>query len=374
MNDKLRKLINENIKDIDEKNQQTTYKIKYISNYVENWARVLSNAEYTDRLVFIDCMCNAGIYKDGDFCTAIEVLKIFKKFAYSFPEKKYCLYVNDLSKKRMKIFKKVVEVVLGESLLENLEINYNNMDVNEYVNLQTTKHTEFNYPNVTILYVDPYDFGTVHIPTLRKFAEKYYCEIIFNLFTSDFVRNQMDERILKIIDNEKVNIYTKNQLVDYIIKQLKVNKMKYSFQYAFRIKTNVELYQIMFLTPNKKGLDELKNAIWETFKGEAFHRNNNLEDGGTLQLTLFDEKDDIKMKLNEYGEEAIFLLLNHFKGKTLSFSEISDFILPISMLRSTDLIEYLLKPAIARKKITKLNQVKNKSNYKEDFYLINEVI
>ena len=75
-------LIEQNKKHIDNKNQQTSYKIKYVTTYVENWLRVMSNAEYTKNLNFIDCMSNSGIYQDGDFCTAMEVLKLFKDLLY----------------------------------------------------------------------------------------------------------------------------------------------------------------------------------------------------------------------------------------------------------------------------------------------------
>jgi len=58
-------LINElniNLKQLDEKKQQTDYKIKYIVEYVKLWILVnVSRSNVTD-LNFVDCMCNAGIY------------------------------------------------------------------------------------------------------------------------------------------------------------------------------------------------------------------------------------------------------------------------------------------------------------------------
>ena len=364
-------LIEQNKKHIDNKNQQTSYKIKYVTTYVENWLRVMSNAEYTKNLNFIDCMSNAGIYQDGDFCTAMEVLKLFKDYAEKFPHKNYCLYINDISKERLEIFKKVANVLFGDEVPKNILLYCNNNDVNDYIRILTTNDNLFTYPNATILYVDPYDFGTVHIPTLRSFANKYYCEIIFNVFTSDFVRNHMDKRISKAIDDKDVDIKTKEDLVDYIVSQLKVNKMKYSFQYEFRISTNVELYQIMFLTPSPKGLDELKNALWETFNGSSFYRNEKKSQNQNLQLSLFTEESDKEYKLNEYSNEAKSFLTQNFGGQTLSYEEICEHILPISMLRSSDIISHLLKPAIADGKIEKLNRVKSKLNYKNDFYKIN---
>ncbi len=368
MKKEIEELINNNKKFIEAKNEQTSYKIKYVTKYVDNWLRVLSNAEFCSNLNFIDSMCNAGIYSDGDFSTAFKVLELFKNYAYQYPNKKYSLYINDISDDRLNVFTQLVEIVFGNKLPNNIALYKNNNDVNDYLKILTTNDNLFTYPNATLLYVDPYDFGTVHIPTLQSFINKYYCELIFNVFTSDFVRNHMDARILKAIDDENAIINTKEELVDYIISKLKVNKMKHSFAYEFRIATNVELYQIMFLTPSDKGLDELKDALWDTFKGFAFHRNSNKKRIG--QISLFTDEDDIQDNLRNYTYEAKDYLRKNYPNVTLSYKEICDIILPRSMLKSSHIIKYLLKPAIESGDVKKLNKVGNKLNFKEDFYQI----
>ena len=368
MRKEIEELINNNKKFIEAKNEQTSCKIKYVTKYVENWLRVLSNAKFCSNLNFIDSMCNAGIYSDGDFSTAFKVLELFRNYAYQYPNKKYSLYINDISEDRLNVFTKLVEIVFENKLPNNITLYKNNNDINDYLKILTTNDNLFTYPNATLLYVDPYDFGTVHIPTLQSFIKKYYCELIFNVFTSDFVRNHMDARILKAIDDEKAIINTKEELVDYIINKLKVNKMKYSFAYEFRIATNVEIYQIMFLTPSDKGLDELKDALWDTFKGFAFHRNSNKNRIG--QISLFTDEDDIQDNLKNYTNEAKNYLCNNYPNATLSYKEICDIILPRSMLKSSHIVKDLLKPAIESGDIKKLNKVSNKLNFKEDFYQI----
>ena len=59
------------------KKEQTEYKIKYVREYVLYWLKVSANRTNIKNINFIDCMCNAGIYKDGDLCTSIEVLQLF---------------------------------------------------------------------------------------------------------------------------------------------------------------------------------------------------------------------------------------------------------------------------------------------------------
>ena len=76
-----------NKKFLDEKKEQTTYKIKYVSKYIENWLYVVTNIAEVKNISFVDCMCNAGVYLDGETGTAIKVLQHFIMFAPQLPDK-----------------------------------------------------------------------------------------------------------------------------------------------------------------------------------------------------------------------------------------------------------------------------------------------
>lgn len=114
---------------LDEKKQQTLYKIKYVSRYVYQWALIEVNRTSIHTINFIDCMCNAGIYKDGDACTALEVINIFNDLAKRFPQKSFVVYLNDINYDRICIFKVVLNVLVKKE--PNLYIRFANVDVNE---------------------------------------------------------------------------------------------------------------------------------------------------------------------------------------------------------------------------------------------------
>ena len=63
------------------------------------------------------------------------------------------------------------------------------MDVNDYLKSFKKYFQNFIYGSYSVLFVDPYDFGTVNISLIRNFSEKYYTETIFNYFSSDYRRN-----------------------------------------------------------------------------------------------------------------------------------------------------------------------------------------
>lgn len=365
----LSKLDNSNvvISTLTDKKQQTNYKIKYVSDYVAKWAIISSERDEVTDITFIDCMCNAGVYKDGDLCTAMEVLMIFDNLAARHPNKTYNLFLNDYDKGKIDALNEVI-ALLGVTK-PNIKINVSNKDVNDYlINIKNSR-TIFGYSKSVVLYVDPYDFGTVHIPKVHDILKTHYCELIFNFFISDYVRNwkQNKDRIAKCIGG--MDISTKEELISYIDNQFKVGHIKHSFSYQFKTQTNIELYQILFFTPSKRGLEVLKETLWNVFGGKFYHKNKKDFDDG--QLSLFTEEDDRAWLLNLHAQNAKELILSQ-KDKTMSYSEIEILLIEKSMLAENQILNNVIKPLIEDGKITKLNLVTTKRNYKSDSYTIGE--
>jgi three-Cys-motif partner protein len=362
-----------NIKNLDDKKDQTTYKIKYVRSYVGKWLLVMVNTEKIKTITFIDCMCNAGIYKDGDIGTAIEVLQLFKGQAFAYPEKTFNILLNDKDIKRIEIIKQVADEVLGTKP-NNLNVIYTVNDVNVYLeNKDNFKSYYSNYDTGMLLFVDPYNFGTVKLQSLKVFTETYYCELLWNVFTSDYNRNiKNDKNNTKIIEcmggKEKTkNIDTIEQLVAFIRRELVQENIKHTFAYEFHITNNVELYQIIYFTPHIRGLEKVKDALWETFNGRQFHRN--IITTQTQQMSLFTPEMDKDMSLNEYSNFAKEMLLNNYENKTVSYKELEIYLLENTMLKSTHIIGNVLKPLIFDSKIIKQN-LKGKANYKADNFII----
>ena len=354
---------------LDEKKQQTSYKIKYVSRYVYQWALIEVNRTSIQRINFIDCMCNAGIYKDGDACTALEVINIFNDLAKRFPQKSFVVYLNDINYDRICIFKIVLDVLVKKE--PNLYIRFANVDVNECLDSIASSpklvRALFSYGNCTLLYVDPYNFGTVEIKKLHNILKNKYCELLFNLFTSDYVRNigKDSGRIQKCLGGYRPA--TKEDFIEYIVRQLRVGHIKYIFSYSFHTMKNVELYQILFATPNLRGLEVLKETLWDVFNGNEFHRNDPSPLGNTEQMCMFTVEDKKIMKINEYALEAKQLICQAFQEKVVAYQTIEKMILEKTMLNANQIIRYVLKPLINDGLVKKCGKV-SKSNYKGDYY------
>ncbi len=351
------------------KKQQTNYKIKYVSEYIRQWAIISSAREEITDITFIDCMCNAGIYSDGDLCTSIEVLLIFQEVAQNHPDKNYNLYLNDYDENKINVLNAVIEALVNNEI-QNVRIHIDNIDVNDYLKQLNLKTGVFGYGKSVVLYVDPYDFGTVHIPCVHEILKNHYCELIFNFFISDYVRNWNNNRERIKVCLGGISVDTKEELIDYINSQFKTGYIKHSFSYQFKIVTNIELYQIMFFTPSKRGIEVLKDTLWKVFNGEFFYRNKR----ETLdnQLSLISEEDEKQWLLERHSREAKDLLMK-CKGAILKYTDIEILLIEKSMLKEGQILKNVLKPLIAEGKIIKLNEVSSARNFKDDSYKVGDL-
>jgi three-Cys-motif partner protein len=355
------------VRQLDDKKQQTDYKIRYVTKYIELWALVSENRADVNSLSFIDSMCNAGIYRDGDLTTGMEVLLIFNKEARKFPTKTYNLYLNDYDKRRIAVCKQIANCLLGEDAPSNLKIYYSGQDVNDYLASLNGNNGIFCFGSSVVLFVDPYDLRTVDIGLLSDLVKQFYCEVIFNFFISDYVRNVSDEAILKRLGKSELN--GRDEAIEAVQDSLKVGRAKYAFTYGFRNSKNAELYQIVFTTPSPKGLEKLKEALWATFDGKEYHRNS---EENPVQLSLLPADFDIDQRLANYSHAAQALIMERFQGQIVPYDTIKDFLIENTMLQPTQLIKHVLEPLVAAGAVKKMGNART-NNYKRDEYAFEEL-
>ena len=336
--------------------------------YIREWVRVSENRNNIQNINFIDAMSNAGIYRDGDLSTAIEVLLIFFEEAKAYPDKTYNLLVNDNDSERIEILKKIARRIRSSyAEVNNVHLIARECDVNEYLSQYNLFDKYIGHYNAaTILYVDPYNLSSVQFVRIIGFLKQYYSELIYNLFTSDYVRNGEDA-LKKCLGD--IRIDDKENLINHIEKELKsTDKIKYVFSYEFHISTGLELYRILFATPSLTGLEKLKDALWDTFRGKQFHRNF-LED----QISLFTPEQEENDMLYIYAQDARELLVKEMSGKIVGYTMIEAFLIERTMLKGTHCIKHVIKPLIQSGIITKSN-LNGKANYKKDMYLFKDVM
>lgn len=371
----LEEITKNNDKHLDEAKLHTQYKIKYIKNYVKRWLNVAVNCSQRN-IVFIDSMCNAGVYKNGIKGTCIEVVELFIRYAKENNNKQFYIFLNDYDENRIKILN---EILNSYDKPNNLKISVKNKEVVEYLNLLIDKNV-FTGSCFTLLYTDPYNFGITNLlSTIKNFIDKYYCELLFNFFSSDIRRNRnnisaqdkmskIKNELSSVITNINVVEDENKEILDKLINTYKNTKnIKYSFAYRFNNTNNAELYYIIFFTPNRRGLELIKETIWEVFNGEeSFKKQIDIDKN---QLKLFNTDD---LLINTYSRPMRESIINLAKEKReLSYDDIETYVLENSLLKETQIIKPIINPLIDGKIIEKITPPgMRKSNYKQSKYKI----
>lgn len=338
------------MKELDEIKEQSRKKIELVDEYVDNWLYVVENVSGKNEIIFIDCMCNSGIYKNNEKGTAVVVLEKFVKHAKEHPYKKYELYLNDYDKDKIIILKNVMDNIDRPA---NVLINYSNTDVNAYLH-SLKRNKKFNNAFI-LIFVDPFNFGTVDINNFCSLLNVTYCEILFNFFTSDIRRNihneyapnKMEKIKSSLSDFMSTDYKNDRECLNYFIQNLKKCRyIKYTFSIEFRNKNNQNLYYLVYATPNIEGLNKLKESIWKVFKGAPYHINKKND----KMLSLFD-LDEMKEGVEEYYltnylPDVIKDCKLKFENNIFTYDEMLSFIMEETMLKSGQIIKYVIKPSL----------------------------
>ena len=287
---------------IDVAHPHTIRKFELIEKYIKAWAQKLLQNKNCNSIVFIDCMCNCGIYKDEDGKevegTAVRVAKTLLDAAHTYANKNVHLYFNDLSKERIEILKQHLP-----QEERNYQIVTSSQDAGELLRtigpqLYTTGHMHY------FLLYDPYDASIdweALIPFFRNWGE-----VLINHMVSDSVR-AISSAKKKTAKEKYENTYLEEfeKLVPYgsdkaayekrveeIIEQLKGDRTYYVSAFPFHNSKKSQLYSLVHCTSNIEGFKLYKECAWQTFGGQSSSKRQPVE-YEQLSLNLDPEMDSV---------------------------------------------------------------------------------
>lgn len=264
---------------IDVAHPHTIRKFELIEKYIKSWAQKLMLNDNCNSIVFIDCMCNCGVYKSDDGKeiegTAVRVAKVLLDVARRYTDKNVQLYFNDLSKERIEILKQHLP-----QEERNYQIVISCEDAGELLRtigpqLYTKGHMHY------FLLYDPYDASIdweALIPFFRNWGE-----VLINHMVSDSVRaisNAKKKTIREKYENTYLEEFEKlvpygsdkeayERRVEEIIEQLKGNRTYYVSAFPFHNSKNSQLYSLVHCTSNIAGFKLYKECAWQIFGGQS---------------------------------------------------------------------------------------------------------
>lgn len=264
---------------ISEASPHTIKKFELIEEYIKSWAHKLLLTDSCNDLIFIDCMCNSGIYTDsaGQLVkgTAIRVSEVLREIARTYTNKNIHIYLNDKDKARVNELEK--HLPQDE---RNFKIVASCGDANELLRtigpqLYGTDHLHY------FLLYDPYD-ATIDWEALLPFFRNWG-EVMINHMVSDPVRaiTSAKKKTTKakyentyLEDFEKLVPYGSNKKayedrVEKIIKSLKGARRYYVSAFPFYNTQNSLVYNLIHCTSNREGFKLYKKSAWKVFGAQS---------------------------------------------------------------------------------------------------------
>lgn len=257
----------------------TIKKFELIEEYIKSWAQKLLLTESCNGLIFIDCMCNSGVYTDntGQLVkgTAVRVSEALREAARTYTQKNIHIYLNDKDKARVDELKK--HLPQDE---RNFKIVTSCSDAHELLRtigpqLYGTGHLHY------FLLYDPYD-ATIDWEALLPFFRNWG-EVMINHMVSDPVRaiSSAKKKTTKakyentyLEDFEKLVPYGSDKTayearVEEIINLLKGARRYYVSAFPFYNTQNSLVYNLIHCTSNKEGFKLYKRSAWKVFGAQS---------------------------------------------------------------------------------------------------------
>ncbi len=261
---------------IDIAKPHTVQKFGLVEEYVGAWAQKLLQYEGCDGIIFIDCMCNSGVYQDisGNqvFGTPIRVSRLLAETMLKYPNKKAELYFNDLSLAKIEMLKEYLPPNTA-----SLVIHTSAMDGNTLL-----RKFPINPKHPYLLIYDPYQ-ATIDWDALTPFLNAWG-EVIINHMVSDVVRGlpkakkqtvkvkyeetyQSDiDELLELGSDRKAY---EQKIKDVISKQTASDRKNYIASAPFFNRTNGQVYSLIHCTGHIEGFKLFKKTSWKTFGGKS---------------------------------------------------------------------------------------------------------
>ena len=257
----------------------TIKKFELIEEYIKSWAQKLLLTESCNGLIFIDCMCNSGVYTDntGQLVkgTAVRVSEALREAARTYTQKNIHIYLNDKDKARVDELKK--HLPQDE---RNFKIVTSCSDAHELLRtigpqLYGTGHLHY------FLLYDPYD-ATIDWEALLPFFRNWG-EVMINHMVSDPVRaiSSAKKKTTKVkYENTYLEDFEKlvpdgsdktayEARVEEIINSLKGARRYYVSAFPFYNTQNSLVYNLIHCTSNKEGFKLYKRSAWKVFGAQS---------------------------------------------------------------------------------------------------------
>ena len=316
----------------------TIKKFELIEAYVLAWAHKLleygRNTGNCNGIVFIDCMCNSGMYideKTGEFVegSPIRVARVLSGVMreQNYQAQQAWLYFNDLSQEKIDELSKHLPPDT-----RNYHIKLSVGDGNDLLKVIGSKLSSQAKVNYLLVY-DPYQ-ATIDWLALLPFIRNWG-EIILNHMVSDSIRAVSQvKRSSAITKYESTYLAKIEDLIDFgsdrdafeqrikdIITVLngENHKRYYIASYPFFNSKNTVVYNLLHCTSSLIGFKLCKSTAWSTFGGKSSMKKSKV-DPSQLAFNFSTSADELVVTTMTdencyYVQDIVKFIIGTFAGR-----------------------------------------------------------
>ena len=266
----------------------TVKKFELIEKYVDEWARKILGIKGVNGMpgskgvIYIDCMCNSGLYEvDGNIVegTALRVAKKLNEIISNYPGKEAILIFNDLLPERVELLRSEIE----KANLSNIIVSYSNGDCDVF--LKGLNLSDYQKSYNTLLLYDPYN-ASIDWSAIKPYLNRWG-EVIINHMSSDTTRGISQAKkqdviaryeetyqsdISQLLNTDKAGL--DNIVVSIIRNNINKGSSGYYVSLApFYNRTNGKLYSLIHCSANIEGTKLYKKVTWKTFGDKSSMKN-----------------------------------------------------------------------------------------------------
>lgn len=301
----------------------TIKKFELIEEYIAAWADILLLSSKCNGVIFIDCMCNSGLYVDDDgnevYGTPIRVSKVLLAAARKYPNKQVHIYLNDNNDKKIELLSK--HLPPNE---RNFQIITTVRDGNDLLMQIGPQLYGSNHIHYFLLY-DPYN-ASINWEALLPFFRNWG-EVMINHMVSDPVRaiKSAKKKTTKekyentyLEDFEKLVPYGSDKAayearVEQIIDSLKGTRRYYVAAFPFYNIQNSRIYNLIHCTSNIKGFKLYKTSAWKVFGAQSSTKRS--VENRQLAFDFFEETTEVDDEVCLHIFDIAKYLHRNFKGQ-----------------------------------------------------------